>query len=303
MAYDLYPNKIKRDNSSEQRVTILNILKYCSFLLIVSGYLSLAQTESIKEGGNGNLVSVRWLEKNINNENILILDASPGQVYKTKHIAGAISDDIFSYGPKEMPHSEIEKRYQSWGISLGKKIVIYDQGGTFLATRLFFSLYYYGYPVSDLFVLDGELSKWIEEGLPVTEEITPAPEKGTFTITRVNENAAAKLSEFLTASGNLDNNVLLEALDQNWHYGGLTFFDKPGHIPNAILTPSSDYFNEDKTFKSPEEIERMMKYFTIKQVIGIFIYLILLHKKTNFLYQMIVSVGCLVLVYLLIIQM
>ena len=44
----------------------------------------------------------------LNNENILILDASPGQVYKTKHIAGAISDDIFSYGPKEMPHSEIE---------------------------------------------------------------------------------------------------------------------------------------------------------------------------------------------------
>ena len=78
---------------------------------------------------------------------------------------------------------------RSWGISLGKKIVIYDQGGTFLATRLFFSLYYYGYPVSDLFVLDGELSKWIEEGLPVTEEITPAPEGGTFTITRVNENA------------------------------------------------------------------------------------------------------------------
>jgi 3-mercaptopyruvate sulfurtransferase SseA len=223
----------------------------------------LAQPLMAEEGIKGNLVSVNWLGKNLKNADVVILDASPSQIYTAKHIPGAMSYDIFSYGAREMPVAEIEKRYQSWGISPGKKIVMYDQGGTYLATRLFFSLDYYGFPQKDLFILDGGLSKWQEAGLPITKEPTPIPKKGSFTIKSINKDARVDLPEFLTASGDPVNNVLLEALGAEWHFGGNQFFNRPGHIPHAIMLPSADFYNPDKTFKSPEEIKKMLTYFGI----------------------------------------
>lgn len=247
---------------SATRVAMLMILRY-RLLATVGFCLLLMQPLVAQEGIKGNLVSVTWLEKNLKNADVVILDASPTQIYSAKHIPGAISHDIFTYGVNEMPVAEIEKRYQSWGISRGKKIVMYDQGGTFMATRLFFSLHYYGFPSKDLFILDGGLSKWQELGFPVTKEPTPVPKKGSFTIRKINELVKVELPEFLTASGDPQNNVLLEALDPDWHYGGRQFFSKPGHIPNAIMLPSADFYNPDKTFKSNEDIKKILAYLDI----------------------------------------
>ncbi|MBF8247902.1 MAG: hypothetical protein HW374_702 [Bacteroidetes bacterium] len=178
-----------------------NMSKGLLFTLAVASCLLLAQPLMAQEGIKGNLVNVGWLEKNLKSADVVILDASPSQIYAAKHIPGAISYDIFTYGVQELPVAEIEKRYQSWGISKGKKVVMYDQGGTYMATRLLFSLDYYGFPTKDLFVLDGGLAKWQEAGLPITNEPTPAPKKGSFTIKNLNEDTKADLPEFLTASG------------------------------------------------------------------------------------------------------
>jgi len=163
-----------------------------------------------------------------------------------------------------MTIADMEKLFRSWGISPGNKIVIYDQGGTMLATRLFYSLYYYGCPVKDLLILDGGLFKWEEAGLPVTQEVTHLPNKGSYTISNINEDVRARLPEYVTASGDNVNNVLVSALGADWHYGQVVFFSKPGHIPNSVLLPSGDFFNPDKTFKSPEEIKRMLTFLDIR---------------------------------------
>jgi thiosulfate/3-mercaptopyruvate sulfurtransferase len=231
------------------------------FILVV---LFFVPTLIAQEGIKGNLVDVNWLENNLNNSDVILLDASPSQVYTANHIPGAINYDIFIYGINDMPAAEIEKRYQSWGISPGKKIVMYDQGGSMLATRMFFSFYYYGVSAKDLFILDGGLSKWQEAGFAVTSESTPLPNNGSFKIGKLNESAKAELPEFLTASGDLDNNVLIEALQPDWHFGAPKFFNKPGHIPNAISLPSTDFYNSDNTFKSPEEIKKMLDYLKVK---------------------------------------
>jgi len=240
------------------------ILKY-SFLLAVAGCLLLAQPLMAAAGIEGNLVNVKWLEKNLKNADLLILDASPAQVYAAKHIPGAVSVDIYTwYGFQEMPVSDMEKLCQSWGISPGKKIVMYDPGGTMLATRLFFSLYYYGFPAKDLVILDGGLFKWQEAGLPVTQDTPHVPKKGSFKIKTLNEDVRVYLPEFLAASGDPVNNVLLEALGADWHFGEALVFDRAGHIPNAILLPSADFYNPDRTFKSPEEIRSMLAYLGIR---------------------------------------
>ncbi|MBK6914947.1 MAG: hypothetical protein IPH11_15290 [Ignavibacteriales bacterium] len=240
-----------------------NKMKYFLSLVVLSSLL-FTQSLMAQEGIKGNLVTADWLEKNLKNADVVILDASPSYIYMANHIPGALNYDIFSYGVKEMPVTEIEKRYQSWGISPGKKIVMYDQGGSMLATRLFFSLNYYGFPVKNLFILDGGLYKWQETGLPITNEQTPTPKTGSFTITKLNEDTRVDLPEFLNASGDQINNVLIDALDANWHFGGLNIFGRPGHIPNAIMIPAADFFNQDKTFKSAEEIKKILTYFGIK---------------------------------------
>lgn len=234
------------------------------FLVVAALCLLLAQPLMAGEGSN--LVDTRWLAKNLQAAEVLILDASPPQLYAKQHIPGAVSVDIFtlaSFGVRDTPLPQIERIYQSMGISPGKKIVMYDQGGTWFATRLFFSLHYHGFPTKNLFILDGGLTKWQAEGLPVTKDVTPTPKPGTFRITKVNEEVRVRLPEFVTASGDTSK-VLVDALDADYHYGATAFFNKSGHIPRAVLLPSEEFFNPDKTFKSPEEIKRMLSYFSIR---------------------------------------
>ena len=237
------------------RVGLFLLFTNSSFML-----LPVAAAETVK----GNLVNVQWLEQNLQRQDVLLLDASPGQLHAAKHIPGAVSVDVFSFGGRESSVAEMEQRIQSWGVSAGKKVVIYDQGGTYMATSLFFDLYYHGVSLKDLFVLDGGIAKWQATGGAVTKDVTAAPKPGTFRVAKLNEAARAKLPEFLVASGDPVNNALLEALDPEQHFGAAKFFDRAGHIPNAIMAPAADFFNADKTFKSAEEIGRMLAYLGVK---------------------------------------
>ena len=219
------------------------------FWIVVALYGFMVPSLSAADDIGGNLVSVRWLEKNLARGDLLLIDASPAPLHAMKHIAGAVNVDVFSFGGRETLAAEMEKRIQSWGVSKGKKIVIYDQGASYMATSLFFDLTYHGFPQKDLFVLDGGIAKWTASGGAVTKDPMPAPKPGTFRVTKLKEDIRVRLPEFLIASGNPANNALVEALTPAQHYGAERFFDRAGHIPNAILAPSEDFFNADKTFK------------------------------------------------------
>ena len=212
----------------------------------------------------GKLVSAQWLGQNLARGDLLLIDASPAKLHAANHIPGAVNVDVFSFGGRALSPVEMERLIQSWGVSPGKKIVIYDQGGTYFATSLLFDLYYYGVPPRALVVLDGGLAKWQAEGGAVTKEPTVAPKAGTFRVAKVNENVRVRMPEFLVASGDPARNALVEALEPGQHFGGMKFFDRAGHIPNAVMTPTADFYNADKTFKSPEEIRRMLAYLGVR---------------------------------------
>ena len=243
-----------------------------SALFAIAACVLLTQSSVAAEGVNGNLVTVNWLEKHLQNPDVLILDASPAQSYSENHVPGAVNVDMLAYGRPEIPAAEMEKTFRSWGVSPGKSIVIYDQGGNMMATRVFFSLYYYGFPAKDLFILDGGLYKWQSAGLPTTKESTSAGKPGSFTVAGLIRDAKAELPEVLTATGDPANNALLEALDVGWHSGSVVMFDRGGHIPTGIVLPSNDFYNPDKTFKSPEEIRKMLAYVHIKPEQRIYTY-------------------------------
>jgi thiosulfate/3-mercaptopyruvate sulfurtransferase len=232
-------------------------------LLVIAGCLSpCVPAEAAPQTAASNLVDVGWLEKNLSNPAVVLLDASPAQLYAAQHIPGAVSVDLMTYGGQERPPAEMETLFQSWGVSPGKRIVLYDQGGTFLATRTLFDLYYRGVPAKDLAILDGGLAKWQEAKLPVTKDL-PAAKVGTFKVRTLSEDVRVRLPEFLDASGDPAGHVLLEALTGEWHFGEMAPFGRPGHPPYGVLAPSADFFNADKTFKSPDDLRRMLAYLKI----------------------------------------
>ena len=233
-------------------------------MVVIASSLISAQPALAAESISGQLVSVQWLEESLKRGDVLLIDAQFGKAYSAGHIPGAVNVDVFTFGGRQLSAAEMERLIQSWGVSTGKKTVIYDQGGTYLATSLFFDLYYHGVPARDLLILDGGLAKWQAAGGAVTKEPTPAPKPGNFRVARLKEDVRVRLPEFLVASGDPANSALVEALEPSQHFGGAKFFDRAGHIPNAILTPVADFYNADKTFKSPDEIKRMLVYLGIK---------------------------------------
>lgn len=217
------------------------------------------------DSATGRLVTPAWLEQQLQAGAVLLLDASMPPQHAAGHIPGAMNASVFATAGRDLPPAALEQRLRNWGVSPGRKIVVYDEGGSWMATRLFYDLYYLGVPTQDLYLLDGGLHQWKASGKPVTKEATPRPAEGSFRVTRTLDEARVRLPEFLLATGDPANHVIVDALEPPYYYGGAKFFDRAGHIPNAKLWPASDFFQADsKTFKSPDEIRRMLAHHGIE---------------------------------------
>jgi len=233
-------------------------------LLIAAGLAGLFFLQPASAADSGRLVTPQWLQAALAAGDVLLLDASPAPLHAVKHIAGAVHVDVFAYAGREMPPAAMEQRLQRWGVSPGRKIVVMDQGGAYMAPRLFFDLYYLGLAAENLFLLDGGMAAWLAAGGAVTAERTPPPPPGSFRLVTLREEARVRLDEFLVASGDPRRNVLVDALEPAYHYGQAKFFDRAGHVPSAVSLPAEDFFNADKTFKPAAEIRRMAHYLGIQ---------------------------------------
>ena len=227
-----------------------------------------------QEGLRGHLADVQWLRKQMSEPNVLLLDASSTEKYKAAHIPGAVhanAYELFAYGFGGLSKQEAEEKLQSWGIAPGKKIVMYDEGGSNMATRLFFDLQYQGVPEKDLYILDGGLFKWQKEGLPSTKETSPVA-RSAFRITEQHPEIVVGTSEVVIATGDTAKYAVLDGLDANWHYGGISPFRNAGHIPNSILATDTVFYRDDKTFKSPEEVSQLLAFLGVKREQEVYTY-------------------------------
>ena len=101
----------------------------------------------------GPLVDARTLAAQLGAPDLLVLDASPAPVHAKAHIPGAVPVDtmaLASFGARETPVEQVERRYRALGLDPSKRVVIYDTGGTWFATRVFFALQDHGFPVEKL---------------------------------------------------------------------------------------------------------------------------------------------------------
>ncbi len=213
---------------------------------------------------HGALASVAWLKENLARPDLVVLDASPGQLHRKQHIPGALHADFFSFGTWDMPPAALEKRLRAWGIGPQTQIVIVDEGGTYLAPKLFWGLVHYGISPQRLNILDGGMARWTALAGEVTAQATAAPTAGTVSLPQTDKAVRVRLPEFLAATADPRGNVMLEALDPSYYYGGAAFFDRGGHVPHATMMPADDFFNADKTFKSAQDMQRMLDHLGVK---------------------------------------
>lgn len=209
------------------------------------------------------IVSVAWLQSQANPGDLLVLDASPTPMHQAGHIPGAVPADAMGLLMPGVSATAVAQKLRAWGVSPGRKVLIYDQGGAYFAPRLYYDLYRLGVPAADMAILDGGLAKWRAVGGAVTQERTPAPTPGTFATAKERDEVTVDLPRFVAATADPAHQVTVDALPASYHFGAAKFFGKAGHIPNSVSWPAEDFFNEDKTFKSPAEIRRVAAHLGI----------------------------------------
>ncbi|MDE0306775.1 MAG: rhodanese-like domain-containing protein [Albidovulum sp.] len=139
-------------------------------------------------------------------------------------------------GDRPLPDIDnLQRAARSWGLTHNRTVVLYDSDRSLTAARGWWVLKWAG--LSDVRVLDGGLSGWLAENLPVSRE-----------------RASATCSSIDLAPGNLPEfgadqaryfvreGVLLDSrIRPNYIGGARTGGDpKRGHIPGAVSAPTLD---------------------------------------------------------------
>lgn len=219
------------------------------------------------------LVSTQWLAKNIENPNIKLLDATwhlpnagrnAKEEYANAHIEGALYFDIDEIADLDNPlhHSlpnneKMASRVRSFGISNTNHVIVYDDSDASTAARVWFMFKNFGH--KNVSILDGGLKKWTLEENETTNDI-PITTAGHFIANLKGENIR-NLDQIMN---NIEsqNEQVIDARASGRYTGiapepraGL----KSGHIPGSFNVPFTSLLNEDKTYKSKDELREIFK--------------------------------------------
>jgi thiosulfate/3-mercaptopyruvate sulfurtransferase len=163
--------------------------------------------------------------------------------YLDEHLPGAVYVDLNSElsrpatptsGRHPLPSpGDFEQRLRSWGVDAGSLVVAYDDGNGAYAARLWWMLRWLGH--EEVAVLDGGMRRWLQLGLPLTEEI-PVPAPGNF-VARPRPAMSVTAHEVLAAAGDPASRVL-DARAPERYRGEVEPIDRvAGHVPGARNHP------------------------------------------------------------------
>lgn len=157
------------------------------------------------------------------------------------HIPGAQHADLDQHlaaapgarGRHPLPERELlADQFRQWGINTTTRIICYDQNNGAFAARLWWLCRWLGH--DDVFVLDGGLDGWIQQGHPVSTARSTFPQ-GNFAPTSSLTNIC-EVDDVPAPS-----NTLLDARDGARYRGEVEPIDPvAGHIPGAISAPFTD---------------------------------------------------------------
>lgn len=207
---------------------------------------------------NTPLVSAEWLNDNLHNEKIVILDASfpkvgvNNQVKNNFRIKSSVFFDlknVFSDSNSNFPNTvlspkDFEYSAQKIGINKDSIIIVYDDLGIYSSPRVWWMFKLMGF--NNIAVLDGGFSNWIMKKYPVEIKNERPRPLGNF---KVNY----KPQKIIFTKNVLDNlttekNLVVDARSKNRFFG----IDpeprksiKSGHIPKSKNLPYQEVLNQN----------------------------------------------------------
>lgn len=211
------------------------------------------------------LVTKEWLQEHLNDSSIAILECDEDVLlYQTGHIPGARKIDWHTElnDPVQrdyLSEEDFAKLMGTKGIGRDQTVVIYGDKSNWWATYALWVFKLFGH--KDVRILDGGRDAWISSGLPLSKEI-PAIEPSDYPLSpRQDIEIRAFRDQVLEHIGKpmIDVRSALEYSGERTHMpdypdeGAL----RGGHIPTARSVPWAKAVNEDQTFKTREELEKL----------------------------------------------
>jgi thiosulfate/3-mercaptopyruvate sulfurtransferase len=213
------------------------------------------------------LVDTDWLEANLNNSNLSLIEVSvtPG-VYERGHIQGAInfkwhSDLVDTVNRDIVSKDNFQELLQKAGIDKDDTIVIYGDKNNWFAAWAAWVFDIYG--VENVKLLDGGKNKWESEKKPLTP-IATVVQRGNIEITETNLNLRARLDDVVKVAKNEIDFDLVD-IRSAAEYEGKIFAPegvpelavRAGHIPGAVNVSWGKAVNEDGTIKPIAELKQL----------------------------------------------
>jgi len=224
------------------------------------------------------IVTKEWLNNHLNDEHLVILDASlpkPATKYGDYPLFGLqipnarffdikrMFSDTSTALPNTLPSPEaFENAAQELGINQGDTIVVYDFIGIHSSPRAWWLFKSMGH--ENVFVLDGGLPAWYSKDFAVEQSSISNYAKGNF---KANYNPNLFCSADYVENQLFNNNtIVLDARSKGRFEGNIP---EPregvrlGHIPNAKSLPSSQLLKENQ-LKSKETLSELFEAFGTK---------------------------------------
>ena len=166
-----------------------------------------------------NLVSVEWLKAHLNDDNLIILDATIPKVTANNNasrkemIPNTLFFDIknrFSDTTEKFPNtipseSQFQVEAQLLGINKDSKIVVYDDLGIYSSPRVWWLFKTFGF--NNVFILNGGLPEWKRLGNVIVSKYKEVLLIGSF-IAKYKSNKVVFISAIPQASNNKKTTII-----------------------------------------------------------------------------------------------
>lgn len=212
------------------------------------------------------LVSCEWVQQNLKNPGIRIIESNEDiLLYNTGHIPGAVKIDWTSDLQDQTVRDYIDpRRFEGLctrlGIGNNTTVVFYGDKKNWWACYALWVFRLFGH--ESVKIMNGGRKKWQEEGLPLVKEIVSYPQ-AEYRVSTVHRGIRALREDIFE---HLKSRRPLVDVRSPGEYTGelLHMPDYPqegalrgGHIPGAVNVPWARTANDDGTFKSREDIEKI----------------------------------------------
>ena len=207
------------------------------------------------------LVTTQWIEDNLENDSVLLIDLRSGDDYAAGHIPGAVQIPRSAFQveiggvPGLIPRAaDVASELGAIGATPETTIVFYDQRGSIWGSRGLWVLSVYGH--EDVRLLDGDFPLWESEGRQVsTAAAAPAAADYAFSASP-NGDIIAGWDEIVASID--DPSVLVcDARSPEEYAGRDVRADRGGHIPESLNVEWSRALDEDGRFKPADQLRQL----------------------------------------------